>query len=294
MRKSAILLVGVLGIFIFLAVLMMQSLVIVQRVASVSGVAGDVFVKAASDEDFHPLGDAEHVLAGSMVRTGPVGDVTLNWVDGSRVRLGPETTMRVRKCSLNTNTKERTSLFDLDAGRIWVRVLSALSGKTKFEVRTPTATAGVRGTVFSVAVDETGHTSVAVYEGEVKVDTETGSASVAPGQQAMVEGTTARVASQAQSDVNWDEQTGIIGPRLELDVGDTIAVAADAQAVTVSGISEPGATVTINGSPVELDASNGFSAQVPAGGTTDAMIVVTATDYRGGQTVRAVSLVAQQ
>ena len=290
MRKSAILLVGVLGIFIFLGVLMMQSLVIVQRIASVSGVAGEVFVKAATDDDFRPLGDTEHVLAGYMVRTGTDGAVTLNWVDGSRIRLAPETSIRVRKCSLNTNTKQTTSLFDLDVGRIWVRVLSALGGKTKFEVRTPTATAGVRGTVFSVAVDEAGQTSVAVFEGEVAVETDGGSATVAPGQQATVAGNAAQVSPQPEAVVEWERQSGIIGPRLELEVGDTVTVAEGAESVTITGTSEPGATVTINGSPVELDAKNAFTAQVPVDGATDAMIVVTASDYRGGQTVRAVSL----
>jgi hypothetical protein len=290
MRKSAILLVGVLGIFIFLAVLMMQSLVIVQRIASVSGVAGEVFVKSATDDDFRPIGDAEHVLAGYMVRTGTEGDVTLNWVDGSRLRLAPETTIRVRKAALNTNTKQSTSLFDLDTGRIWVRVLSALGGKTKFEVRTPTATAGVRGTVFSVAVDESGHTSVAVYEGEVEVDTEAGTASVTPGQQASVEGEVARVSSLAEDALNWTAQAGIIGPRLELDSEETVIVPDGVESVTISGVSEPGATVTINGTSVELDQSNAFAAEVPVDGVADGIIVINATDYRGGQTVKAVSV----
>ncbi|MGM0493586.1 MAG: FecR family protein, partial [Armatimonadota bacterium] len=232
MRKSAILLVGVLGIFIFLAVLMMQSLVIVQRIASVSGVAGEVLVKSATDNDFRPIGDADHVLAGYIVRTGADGDVTLNWVDGSRIRLAPETSIRVRKASLNTNTKETTSLFDLDTGRIWVRVLSAIGGKTKFEVRTPTATAGVRGTVFSVAVDGSGHTSVAVYEGEVEVDAESGTASVAPGQMASVEGEVAHVSRLADDALNWSAQAGIIGPRLELDDEETVVVPEGAESIT--------------------------------------------------------------
>lgn len=294
MRKSAVLLVGGLGIFMFLGVLMMQSLVIVQRIASVSEVAGEVFVKGARDAEFKPLGEAEHVLAGHIVRTGSHGGVTLNWVDGSRVRLGPETSVRVRKCSLNTSTKETTSLFDLDVGRIWVRVLSALGGKTKFEVRTPTATAGVRGTVFSVSVDRSGHTDVAVYEGEVVVDTRAGEATVAPGQRAVVEGEGASVTDQAPAAQSSGHLEGIIGPRLDLNVGETVTVARGAGSVTISGVSEPGATVTINGSQVELDRRNRFAAEVPLDGASDGMIVITATDYRGGRTVRAVSLQSDQ
>ncbi len=295
MRKSAVLLVGVLAIFIFLGVMMLQSLVIVQRIASVSEVVGDVYVKARADVDFSVLGQREHVLAGTTVKTGPASAVTLNWVDGSRVRLGPETTVRVRKCTMNTRTRATTSLFDLDVGRIWVRVLSVLGGQTKFEVHTPTATAGVRGTVFSVAVDPSGETRVAVYEGEVHVATEAAEATVSPGQQAAV-GTDGRpeIARAPEDALNWQEQTGIIGPRLDLDVGPQVAVPAGATAVTISGVAEPGAQVSVNGTPVELDQRYRFTVEVPLGAATDGLIVVNAQDYRGATTVRAVALAQSQ
>jgi len=292
MRKSAVLLVGVLGIFIFLAVMMLQSLVIVQRIASVSDVAGDVYAKARADVDFSALGDGQHVLAGTTVRTGPASGVTLNWVDGSRVRLGPETSIRVRKCTVNTSTRDTTSLFDLDVGRIWVRVLSVLGGQTKFEVHTPTATAGVRGTVFSVAVDASGETQVAVYEGEVHVAGEAGQASVGPGQQATVAAGVEHpaVTGRAHDAFDWQDQTGIIGPRLDLDVGSQVEAPPGTTSVTISGVAEPGARVSINGTAVELDRRHRFAAQVPVGAGAEGMIVVNAEDYRGGTTVRAVAI----
>jgi len=292
MRKSAVLLVGVLGIFIFLGVMMLQSLVIVQRIASVSDVAGEVYVKTRADTDFSPLADAQHVLAGTAVRTGPASGVTLNWVDGSRVRLGPETSIRVRKCTINTSTRDTTSLFDLDVGRIWVRVLSVLGGQTKFEVHTPTATAGVRGTVFSVAVDADGQTEVAVYEGEVHVTSESGQASVGPGQQAAVAPALGHpaVSGRAIGALDWQEQTGIIGPRLDLDVGPQVEVPAGATSITIAGVAEPGAQVSINGTAVELDRRQRFEAEVPVGAAAEGMIVVNAQDYRGGTTVRAVTV----
>ncbi len=292
MRKSAVLLISVLGVFIFLGFMLMQSLVIVQRIASVSDVVGEVSVKARSDSDFTPLGDTRQVLAGSEVRTGPDSAVTLNWVNGSRIRLGPETSVRVRKCSLNTNTKATTSLFDLDMGRIWVRVLSMVGGKSKFEIRTPTATAGVRGTVFFVEVDRTGSTAVAVYEGAVEVATDTGRATVGEGQQATVGpgGSAPAISHQAGDGPRWREHSGIIGPRLDLDTGTQVTVPAGVETVTITGVSEPEATVTINGSPVTLDRNNRFSAEVPVGGANDGMIVVSASDSRGGETVRAIAV----
>ncbi len=294
MRKSALLLVGVLAIFIFIGVMMMQSLVIVQRIASVSEVAGQVYVKARGDADFKPLGDKQHVLAGYTVRTGPGSGVTLNWVNGSRVRLGPETSVRVRKCTLNTSTRATTSLFDLDVGRIWVRVLTILGGRSKFEIRTPTATAGVRGTVFFVEVDESGVTRVAVHEGEVAIVGQVGAASVGAGQEVTAIGGEPSVTDRPQEVLDWEEQTGIIGPRLDLDVGPEVAPPAGADVLTVTGVSEPGATVTINGSRVELDRSNHFTAEVPVDRGDQGIILVSASDNRGGTTVRAIAIVETQ
>lgn len=293
MGKSAVLLVGVLCVFIILGTMMMQSLVIIQRIASVSEAAGDVYVRSPGDQDFHALGESVRVAAGYTVRTGENGTVTLNWVDGSRVRLAPNTTVQVRKCSLNTSTKQLTSLFDLDAGRIFARVVSAPERAVKFEVHTPSATAIVHGTVFSVSVEDGGSTDVAVYEGEVVLSARAGSATLSPGQQASARQDAAPVASPDDSRDAWREQQGIIGPRLDLDAGETIALSPGAGSVTLSGTSEPGAVVTINGTPVQLDRRNRFVAEVSAGAAADGMIVIAAADNRGGQTVRAISILAE-
>ncbi|MGC9317638.1 MAG: FecR family protein [Armatimonadota bacterium] len=290
MRKSVVLLIGVLVVFMFLGILMVQSLVVVQRIASVSDVVGDVYVRARGNAEFQPLGATEHVLAGSAVKTGVDSTVTLNWVDGSRIRLGPKTSIKVRKCSLNTSTKKATSLFELDAGHIWARVLTMLRSESKFEIRTPTATAGVRGTVFYVGVGETGETTLAVYEGAVSLEADASAETVQPGQQAMVVEGSAPSVMPATGDLDWAQQQGIIGPRLDLDLGPEVTVDADDRTLTVSGIAEPGAQVTINGSPVKLDRRNRFAAEVPIADAPEGMVVVSATDIRGHTTVRAIAV----
>lgn len=289
MRKSAVLLVAVLAGSIVLGVMMLQSLVIVQRIATVSEVTGPVYVMTRTAEHFEPLGDRQRVAAGTAVKTGPEGGLTLNWVDGSRVRLGPNTAIRVRKCTLNTSTHSSTSLFDLDVGRIWVRLLPRQHARTRFEVRTPTATAGVHGTVFSVAVDASGATDVAVYEGHVEVSGKAGAARVGAGQEASASHRGAPAVASQPDMAAWDQQVGIVGPRLDLDLGPQVSLPAGAQTLTVSGVSEPGARVTINGTPVALDRRNRFAAEVPIATDTDGMVVVGASDARGATTVRAIA-----
>ena len=52
-----------------------------------------------------------------------------------------------------SKTGDKTTLLDLALGKVLVHV-EKLQGKSKFEVRTPTALTGVRGTTFTVEVRE--------------------------------------------------------------------------------------------------------------------------------------------
>lgn len=288
MRKSVVLLIGVLAVSIVLGMMLVQSLFVVQRIASLSDVAGRVLVRVDPQQPFRPLAETERIFAGTTLKTGPEATVTLNWVDGSRVRLGPETQLTVRECSLNTSTRERTSLFDLDAGEIWVRVLPDINGESEFQIQTPTATAGVRGTVFRIAVAPGGMTEVDVYEGRVEVRSGGDQTSVAAGQQLSAPRRSTLVSRPQPDDVEWFRLDGIIGPRLDIDQGTELRASADARTILVSGVSEPGAQVTINGTPVRLDRDNRFSALVPIDG--EGLIVAAATDARGGRTVRAITV----
>jgi len=290
MRKSAVLLIMVFAVLMVIGIALVQSLVIVQRIAAISDIDGSVLVQKRGESDFRPIEAKTHVLAGTLVKTGPDGGVTLNWVDGSRLRMGPDTQLRVRKCVLNTSNHASVALFDLDVGTIWVRVLELVGERSKFEIRTPTATAGVRGTVFSVSVGADDQTSVSVYEGAVEVAGagHGATATASAGQTAVADPTASTVQSRAMSDAqrrDWATLSGFIGPRLDLDDPGPVTVAADATSVTVSGIAEPGAQVTIENQPVELNRTNRFSqtVTVPAD-AAEFDIVISATDHRGGKT----------
>lgn len=68
-------------------------------------------------------------------------------------------------------TKDKTTLIDLALGKLLVKV-EALKGSSKFEVRTPTAQTGVRGTEFEIAVedDEADATGTAELKGKTEVE----------------------------------------------------------------------------------------------------------------------------
>ncbi|MBI4711294.1 MAG: FecR domain-containing protein, partial [Candidatus Omnitrophica bacterium] len=60
---------------------------------------------------------------------------------------------RIQKAETDPVTGDKTTLLDLALGKIVVDV-EKLKGNSKFEVRTPTALSGVRGTTFEVTVKE--------------------------------------------------------------------------------------------------------------------------------------------
>ena len=93
--------------------------------------------------------------AGDEIRTGKDSRAEL-WLDDNGktglVEIRPETRMSLNKLELMPGGDKET-LLDVAVGRVLVRA-GKLAGESKFEVRTPSSTAGVRGTVFEMAVEE--------------------------------------------------------------------------------------------------------------------------------------------
>ena len=286
MRKAAVLLVVVLGVFVVVGIVLVQSMFVLQRVAAVSAVQGQVSLKLHSATEFVPLGTRQRVGSGDTLQTGADSTVDLNWVDGTRIRLAPNTTMTVRSCQINQSSGAETSLFDLGIGKVWVRVLKLLSQKSKFEVHTPTATAGVRGTIFSVQVDASGKTSVSVDEGAVVVNPASGGAattSEVKAKQALDLGADAVVHEMSGTELaDWQTANDIKGPLVNLSAPAEGATCQAGGTVTVSGTVERGAQLTVNGQPVQAERKGQFSAPVtvPAGAKSLEVKLV-ARDARG-------------
>lgn len=109
-------------------------------------------------------GDA--VEAGARVRTGPDGQAEIVLDDGSRLQLRPNTSVMLSGHKRQAKQKSSVVLF---FGRVWSKVTRSSSGETNYEVSTPNAVAGVRGTEFETAVGEDGSVRVRVSEGKVAV-----------------------------------------------------------------------------------------------------------------------------
>jgi hypothetical protein len=102
------------------------------------------------------------------IHAGPESTATLRFPDGATFEVKQLTNMMIGPLLVKADRFKLELLIHL--GEIKANVQHRETVRSDFSIRTPTATCGVRGTVFSVRYDEkTGTTTVSVEEGEVLV-----------------------------------------------------------------------------------------------------------------------------
>jgi hypothetical protein len=117
---------------------------------------------------FAPAADGAVVYVGSTVRTSAESRAVLTLFEGSTVELEPASDITIEEAT----TRGDATIVDLaqSLGRSWHVVTHLTTPDSRYEVRTPSATASVRGTSFEVAVadDASGPTTtVTTTEGLV-------------------------------------------------------------------------------------------------------------------------------
>ena len=260
MRKGVFLLVFAFLLMMYLLVATTSSLFVLQLTAAVQIMAGSAEVHPKGLTVWQPLQDGDYVKAGDTVRTGEESTVELRWVDGTRMRLAPHTTVEVRKCTFHQIEDTQTSLFYLRLGQIWVRLTKKLTTDSRFEVQTPTAVAGVRGTVFSVAVAPDGRTDISVYEGMVQVRAQRHEFLLRERQRLAVDRMKGTLGPQTLTPADlaaWQAQESLLLPYVQVDpVGENNVV--HEPSIVLHGRAEANALVTVNGQPVKLNSRGRF------------------------------------
>jgi hypothetical protein len=107
--------------------------------------------------------------AGSTVKTGDGARAELTFPDGSVVRVGPSSELRLDGASFDGKTKQVKVDAEVVGGKAWAKVATLVGKDSQFKVKTQNAVAGVRGTVFRVNVEKDEATVVKVYNGSVAV-----------------------------------------------------------------------------------------------------------------------------
>ena len=128
---------------------------------------GEVVVRHGSGP-WHSLTSGGRLEEGDEIFTGVDSTATLTLPDGSKVRINELS--QILLTTLLRQAKSRHIEIQLKLGEINATVKKEKAVDANFEITTPTATAGVRGTVFSVFYDPGSRTSItSVTEGVVAV-----------------------------------------------------------------------------------------------------------------------------
>lgn len=110
------------------------------------------------------LGTGDTVITGA----GATVDLYLG-LNGDFLRVDPDTTLKIDSLDI-ANVAERTITTQLSLGKggITGNVVNKLTGASKYEIRSATGVAGIRGTVYSVRTDANGRVlRIVVTQGTV-------------------------------------------------------------------------------------------------------------------------------
>ncbi len=133
--------------------------------------------------DFAPALDGDLLATGDVVKSSTAGRAVLTFFDGSTLTV--ETGSVVKVTALNRLASGGIQVtIEQTLGRTWATVTKLKTPDSKFEIKTPTSTAAVRGTAFEtiVAQNADGSTSVTYKadDGELAITANAGGTTAVP------------------------------------------------------------------------------------------------------------------
>jgi hypothetical protein len=134
----------------------------------VSFIKGTVVQESPGQGARQPLLANAPVQQGMRIYTGKESSVEITYDDGTSFYLRPESSLSlVRSRKLVDSSMVRD--FFLHTGEIINRIRRATGEEQRYNIRTPSAVAGARGTVYKVAVDPAETTRSGVLQGKIAV-----------------------------------------------------------------------------------------------------------------------------
>ena len=117
---------------------------------------------------FAPAADGDIVAAGDRVQTAVQSHAMVTFFDGSTLEIEPATTVQIEEAEAVGGGAIAIRISQT-LGRTWASVQKLTRVDSKFEVRTPSLTAAVRGTGFITEVLADGTSTVQTADGSVAV-----------------------------------------------------------------------------------------------------------------------------
>jgi ferric-dicitrate binding protein FerR (iron transport regulator) len=120
------------------------------------------------------LGSVERVLEtgfrvyrNELLQTGPNAQAELKLDDNTKLALGPNAELRLDEYAVASSSDVKTVALRFIKGTF--RFITGSNASESYKLETPSATIGVRGTVFDVYISPSGDTFVLLHQGEVEI-----------------------------------------------------------------------------------------------------------------------------
>ncbi len=141
-------------------------------------ISGQVQIRRGATGDFTAADDGAILGPGDTIRTGSDARAVLTYFEGSTVEIEPSSELAIQTAHGNPDGSTVIQMQQ-NLGSTWHVVTHLVQGGSKYEVRTTSATASVRGTSFTVGVEADQTTTVTTTEGNVAASDPAGTATVA-------------------------------------------------------------------------------------------------------------------
>ncbi|TET42958.1 MAG: hypothetical protein E3J66_02675, partial [Dehalococcoidia bacterium] len=134
-----------------------------------TGLSGSVTVLPAGSTIWTEAQVGMNLTSGDRVKTGANSSALITFHEGSTIELQPDTEVGIEELTTSLETQSTTISLEQTIGKTRSRVEKLIDPASRYEITTPSGSAVVRGTEFTVEVFPDGTTVVTVIEGSVLV-----------------------------------------------------------------------------------------------------------------------------
>ncbi|SFE76467.1 FecR family protein [Paenibacillus algorifonticola] len=143
------------------------------KVGKLTSITGKAEVKKGGGTKSFKAFKGMAITQGDTIKTGSSGKVSMDLDSDKEVTIGANTTLLISQLVKSASALGGKTKLTLQNGSVIIQVKKKLTGDSRFEIETPTATMGVMGTKFAVSYGQE-NSYVGVLEGVVSVTGEDG------------------------------------------------------------------------------------------------------------------------
>ena len=156
----------------------------ISKSAEIVSVNGEGWMRFIESADWRFAVREQVLTSGDAIKTGEHGRMGILFLSGIQIKVNRNTLISIQDRKSGTGEREESLTLGLEIGEIWSRSKTIPNG---MRIRTPSATAAIRGTDWDIRVDEEGTSYLTVIRGSVDFSNDFGSVTVLRGEQAVAE-----------------------------------------------------------------------------------------------------------